>query len=88
MLGYGWLSGSPAQVTAGDLLPRGLTFTACAGPAWSARMHRAYSAALARAATLAPAVETVLPLDRAARAHELVEARAPLGKIILRPGER
>lgn len=88
MLTYGWLSGAPAQVTAGDLLARGLTLTACAGPAWSARMHRANSAALARAATLVPAVETVLPLDQAAHAHELVEARAPLGKIILRPGER
>lgn len=88
MLGYGWLSGAPAQVTAGDLLARGLTFTACAGPAWSARVHSANSAALTRAATLVPAVETVLPLDQAARAHELVEARAPLGKIILRPSGR
>nr|WP_280184162.1 hypothetical protein [Nocardia cyriacigeorgica] len=27
-----------------------------------------------------------MPLEDAAKAHELVESRAPLGKIILRPG--
>ncbi|WP_228806900.1 quinone oxidoreductase family protein [Nocardia cyriacigeorgica] len=86
MLSYGWLSGAPAQVTAGDLLPRGLTLIGCAGPAWLAELAPHRADILERVHTLAPAVETTLPLDAAAQAHELVESRAPLGKIILRPG--
>lgn len=86
MLSYGWLSGPPAQVTAGDLLPRGLTLIGCAGPAWLAELAPHRADILERVHTLGPAVETTLPLDAAAQAHELVESRAPLGKIILRPG--
>lgn len=86
MLSYGWLSGAPAQVSAADLIPAGLTLTACAGPAWQQRADRARADILARIPTLAPPVETVLPLEAAARGHELVESRRPLGKVILRPG--
>ncbi|MFI5717026.1 zinc-binding alcohol dehydrogenase family protein [Nocardia sp. NPDC051750] len=85
MLSYGWLTGAPAQVSAADLIPGGLTLTACAGAAWHGRVHRARADTLARVPALASAVETVLPLDEAARAHELVESRIPLGKVILRP---
>ncbi|NUS94871.1 MAG: zinc-binding dehydrogenase [Nocardia sp.] len=85
MLSYGWLSGEPARVTAADLLPRGLTLTGCSGPAWHERVGRAGGAILERVPTLAPPVETILPLDRAAEAHRLVESRRPLGRIILRP---
>lgn len=86
MLSYGWLSGAPAQVSAGDLLPRGLTLVGCAGPAWLAGLAPRLADILDRVHTLASAVETTLPLEDAAKAHELVESRAPLGKIILRPG--
>ncbi|WP_228541615.1 zinc-binding dehydrogenase [Nocardia sp. XZ_19_369] len=87
MLSYGWLSGTPAQLTAADLITRGVTLTGCAGPAWLARVAAAHTATLDRAATggLDPLVETVLPLDQAARAHQLIEGRTPLGRIILRP---
>ncbi|MEU2031914.1 quinone oxidoreductase family protein [Nocardia amamiensis] len=87
MLGYGWLSGAPAQVSASDLITRGLTFTGCAGPDWLARVAEAGSTVLARAAAggLASLVEAVLPLDQASHAHRLLEDRTPLGKIVLRP---
>ncbi|MGQ4615111.1 zinc-binding dehydrogenase [Nocardia sp. R7R-8] len=88
MLGYGWLSGAPAQVSASDLLMRGLTFTGCAGPDWLNQVAQARAAVLARTAAggLDPLVEAVLPLDQANRAHRLLEDRAVLGKIVLRPG--
>ncbi|WP_327118780.1 zinc-binding dehydrogenase [Nocardia sp. NBC_01730] len=88
MLGYGWLSGAPAQVSASDLIMRGLTFTGCAGPVWLDRVGRARVGVLALAAEgrLDPLVEAVLPLDQASRAHRLLEDRTPLGKIVLRPG--
>ncbi|MGW4324919.1 quinone oxidoreductase family protein [Nocardia sp. NPDC004573] len=88
MLGYGWLSGAPARVSAADLITRGLTFTGCAGPDWLDRVARARDTVLARAAAggLDPLVEAVLPLDQASHAHRLLEDRAPLGKIVLRPG--
>ncbi|MEU4315757.1 zinc-binding dehydrogenase [Nocardia sp. NPDC024068] len=85
MLSYGWLSGEPARVSAADLIPRGLTLTGCSGPAFHARVGRARTAILERVPALAPPVETILPLDRAAEAHRLVESRVPLGRIILRP---
>ncbi|MGW0007546.1 quinone oxidoreductase family protein [Nocardia grenadensis] len=86
MLSYGWLSGEPALVSAADLIPHGLTLTGCSGPAWHGRVGRARTAILERVPALAAPVETFMPLDRAAAAHELLESRAPLGKIILRPG--
>lgn len=85
ILGYGWLSGTLPQVTAADLIPRGLTFVGCAGPAWLERVGRARPAILARVPALAPPVETTLPLAHAAKGHELLESRIPLGKVILVP---
>ncbi|MFI6998508.1 zinc-binding alcohol dehydrogenase family protein [Nocardia sp. NPDC050175] len=87
MLSYGWLSGTPAQLTATDLITRGLTLTGCAGPDWLSRVANARTTTLHRAATggLAPLIEAVLPLDQAAHAHHLIENRAPLGKYILQP---
>ncbi|MEU4340746.1 zinc-binding dehydrogenase [Nocardia sp. NPDC023852] len=88
MLSYGWLAGAPAQVSASDLIMRGLTFTGCAGPAWLGRVARARADVLTLAAEgrLDPLVEAILPLDQASRAHQLLEDRTPLGKIVLRPG--
>ncbi|MBH0774911.1 quinone oxidoreductase family protein [Nocardia bovistercoris] len=87
LLGYGFLSGAPASVTAADLIARGLTFVGCAGPHWLDQVagRRADALELAAAGSLDCLVESVLPLEQAAEAHRLVEARTPLGKIILRP---
>ncbi|MEV5832331.1 zinc-binding dehydrogenase [Nocardia sp. NPDC052112] len=87
ILSYGWLSGAPAQISAMDLLPHGLTLTACAGPDWLAEVSRSGTAALERATagTLTPRIDSVLSLDEAAKAHRLIEQRSPIGKIVLRP---
>lgn len=87
ILSYGWLSGAPAELTAAQLIPAGLTVTACAGPAWSARVAAARPAALALAAagTFDPGVGAVLPLEQAAEAHRGLERRTELGRPILVP---
>ncbi|MGV9661630.1 quinone oxidoreductase family protein [Nocardia niigatensis] len=87
MLSYGFLSGAPAQVSAMDLIMRGLTLVGCSGPDWLAGMAAARGAALARAAdgSLTPLVDRVLPLDQAAQAHRLLADRAAKGTIVLRP---
>ncbi|WP_238815414.1 quinone oxidoreductase family protein [Nocardia brasiliensis] len=88
MLGYGWLSGTPAQLTATDLITTGRTLIGCAGPEWLARVAESRTAILTRAAAggIDPLVDAVLPLDQAAHAHRLLEERTPLGRLILRPG--
>ncbi|MCP2278986.1 quinone oxidoreductase family protein [Nocardia amikacinitolerans] len=87
MLGYGFLSGGPAPITAIDLVNRGLTLIGCAGPAWLAKVagYRAQVLDEVAAGTLEPLLDTILPLDQAARAHELIEQRATFGTIVLRP---
>ncbi|WP_019927048.1 zinc-binding dehydrogenase [Nocardia sp. BMG111209] len=87
MLGYGHLSGSPAEVSAADLMAAGLTYTGCAGPAWLGRVAAARARTLELAATgaLRPMLADVLPLAQAAAAHRLIEQRATAGTIILRP---
>ncbi|QLY29076.1 zinc-binding dehydrogenase [Nocardia huaxiensis] len=87
MLSYGWLSGAPAQVTAMDLIMRGLTLTGCSGPAWLAGVDRSRATALTRAATgsITPLLDRVLPLDQAAAAHQLIADRVPVGTIVLQP---
>ncbi|AWN30823.1 zinc-binding dehydrogenase [Streptomyces sp. NEAU-S7GS2] len=47
--------------------------------------HRAQLWELAGSGRLRAAVHTELPLDEAAKAHEIIEARANLGKVALRP---
>ncbi|MEU6583762.1 zinc-binding dehydrogenase [Nocardia sp. NPDC046763] len=87
MLGYGFLSGAPAQVTAMDLIMRGLTLIGCSGPDWLAGVAAARAAALERAAngSLTPLVDRVLPLDQASHAHRLLADRAAKGTIVLQP---
>lgn len=87
MLSYGWLSGVPAQVSAADLLPRGLGLIGCAGPDWLAQVDAAREQILDRAAAgnFDPLIDSVLPLAEAATAHRLIEARTPRGRILLRP---
>ncbi|MFC9895873.1 zinc-binding alcohol dehydrogenase family protein [Nocardia sp. NPDC127579] len=87
MLSYGFLSGAPAQITAMDLIGRGLTLTGCAGPNWLAEVASARPAALRRAAagTLIPLIDSVLPLSDAAAAHARIDTRAAMGAVLLRP---
>lgn len=87
ILSYGWLSGVPTQLTAVDLILRGLTLTGCAGPAWLTEVARHQGAALAAAAQgkLNVAIDAVLPLSDAAAAHHTLERRTALGAILLRP---
>lgn len=49
------------------------------------RQHGAYLWELALSGQLTPAVHAEIPLAEAARAHEIIEARANLGKVVLRP---
>ncbi len=87
ILSYGWLTGAPAQLTATDLILRGLTLTGCAGTAWLAEVAAQRSAALAAVVDgrLAPVVDTVLPLAEADRAHRRLEDRRASGAVLLRP---
>ncbi|MGW0354468.1 dehydrogenase [Nocardia sp. 852002-20019_SCH5090214] len=88
MLGYGWLSGAPAQVTTMDLIMRGLTFTGCSGAQWLAGVaaKRAAAFELAAAGDLTVLIDSVLPLADAAEAHRRVDERTTFGTIVLRPG--
>ncbi|MEV0246493.1 zinc-binding dehydrogenase [Nocardia sp. NPDC050712] len=87
VLSYGFLSGAPAQITATDLLFRGLSLTGCAGPHWLARVAAARATALHQVTSgaLVPQIDTILPLDQAAEAHRALESRTPLGAVLLRP---
>ncbi|WP_067713404.1 quinone oxidoreductase family protein [Nocardia yamanashiensis] len=87
MLSYGWLSGAPAQLSAMDVIGRGLTLVGCAGPAWLAGVAAARGAVLERAATGGITVlsDLRLPLEQAAEAHRRLGERAALGTIVLRP---
>ena len=87
ILSYGWLAGLPTQLTAVDLILRGLTLTGCAGAAWLAEVARQRAAALDAAARgqLTVAIDSVVPLTEAATAHRMLEQRSALGTILLRP---
>lgn len=84
---YGLLAGPPA-ITPLDLLRNGLTLVGCGGmPGWVKRVQAARADVLAMTAegTISPQVDSVLPLAEAGRAHQRLEDRAAIGKIILVP---
>lgn len=87
MLGYGWLSGSSAQITTTDLIMRGLTFVGCSGSQWLAGVAKRRAAVLQQAADgeLTALIDSVLPLTEAERAHRLVDERRTRGTIVLQP---
>lgn len=86
----GWSSGTPTDITTGDLVRLGVT----AGWALGARMHAlpgGIPGLAARALARVAAVEwrplvTTYPLDDAARAHADLEGRRALGKVVLLTG--
>jgi len=84
---YGTLQG-PSTLGPADLLTRGLTLIGCGGmPGWLDRVQAAKAEVLQLAADgkLKPLIDSVLPLEQAANAHQRFDDRAAMGKIILRP---
>jgi NADPH:quinone reductase len=84
---YGLLAGPPA-ITPLDLLRRGLTLVGCGGmPGWLGLVQAARAEVLAMTAEgrIRPLIDSFLPLEEAAQAHQRFEDRAAVGKIILVP---
>ncbi len=87
---FGFASGSPTEITSGDLLRLGIRADAAVGPRMLGRpggLRELETAALAAAAEgrLVPAVGQRFPLAEAAAAHAAIEARATIGKTVLIP---
>jgi NADPH:quinone reductase len=82
---FGMASGSFAQLTGDGAAGRGIEVIrgAPVGPA-QMRELSAEALALAAAGRLKPLVGQTFPLDRAAEAHAAIEARATIGKTLLR----
>jgi NADPH:quinone reductase len=88
MVFYGSLSGKQPAVTPMDLLVRGVSLIGAGGmAAVGPLLPKARADALAQlaAGTLRPLVDRVLPLADAAKAHQLIEDRDTVGKIVLTP---
>jgi NADPH:quinone reductase len=84
---YGLLRGAP-EVSPVDLLFRGLTLVGCGGGgAWMDQVLRARTEVMRMAVdgVLKPQIDTVLPLEDAAVAHERFDNRLTIGKIVLTP---
>jgi NADPH2:quinone reductase len=86
---FGMASGSPTELTAGDLLSRGLTVSAAIGARIAQRpggLRDLEERALAAAAEgrLVPLVQR-FALEQAAAAHAAIETRATVGKTVLVP---
>jgi len=87
---FGFSSGQPTQLSAGDLFSRGLTASAAIGPRILRRpggLRELEERALAEAAAgrLVPVVGQRFALAEAAAAHAAIEARATVGKTVLVP---
>ncbi|MET0135684.1 MAG: zinc-binding dehydrogenase [Kibdelosporangium sp.] len=88
MVFYGTLSGQPPTITPTDLLHRGVSLIGAGGlSAVAARLPAAQAEVLNLTATgaLRPLVDSVLPLAAAAKAHQRIEDRQAIGKIVLTP---
>jgi NADPH:quinone reductase-like Zn-dependent oxidoreductase len=90
---YGWSAGSPLELTEDELAGRGITSRAVLGsPEWRALigapggLRGLEDEAMAAAASgrLVPLVQT-FPLAEAATAHQALETRGTMGKVVLVP---
>lgn len=87
---YGWASGEPVELTAGDIVAGGLTVSAAVGPRILQRpggLHGLQDDAIAAAGRreLVPLVNEPFPLADAAAAHRALEGRATMGKVVMVP---
>lgn len=87
---FGYASGQPTPLDAGDLFRTGITVSAAVGARLMSRPGalRAYAdAALDELAAgrLQPLVHPPFPLAKADDAHRALEARATTGKVVLVP---
>jgi NADPH:quinone reductase len=87
---FGWSSGTPTPLSAGDLFARSLTVSAAIGARTMQRpggLRPLETQALAEAAAgrLKPLVGQRFALGDASAAHRAIEARATMGKTVLRP---
>jgi NADPH2:quinone reductase len=86
---FGFSSGTPTELSAGDLFGRGITVSAAIGARMAQRpggLRELEEQALAAAADgrLVPLVQR-FALAQAAAAHEAIESRATIGKTVLVP---
>lgn len=84
----GWSSGRPTTVDGADIVERGITVAPAFSPELLSRGVRPLEErALAAAARgeLTPVVSATFPLARAADAHQALESRATIGKVVLKP---
>lgn len=84
----GWSSGHPTIVDGADIVGRGITVAPAFDPALLSRGVRVLEErALAAAARgeLTPVVSSTFPLARAVDAHQALESRATIGKVVLKP---
>jgi NADPH:quinone reductase len=84
---YGTLQGPPT-LTPADLLNHGLTLIGCGGgPGWLGQVQAAKAEVMRLAADgqIRPLIDSVLPLENAAKAHQRFDDRVAMGKIILKP---
>jgi NADPH2:quinone reductase len=86
---FGFSSGTPTELSAGDLFGRGITVSAAIGARMAQRpggLRDLEQQALAAAADgrLVPLVQR-FALAQAAAAHEAIESRATIGKTVLVP---
>ncbi|WP_051399552.1 zinc-binding dehydrogenase [Haloechinothrix halophila] len=86
----GWSSGQPTTVDGSDVVGRGITVAPAFGPDLLSRVggvRELEQRALAAAARgdLVPVVSATFPLARAADAHQALESRATIGKVVLKP---
>jgi NADPH:quinone reductase-like Zn-dependent oxidoreductase len=88
ILVYGMLSGEFPAISAGDLIPRGLTLIGCGGlEAFGKDVGAARGEALELVAngTLKPVIDRTYSLDEVAEAHKRVESGEGVGKVVLLP---
>lgn len=82
---FGWSSGSPTEVTTADIVERALTVSGILGRAFpDIRTLETRALAAAADSTVRPLIDPY-PLTEAWRAHEAIEQRRSLGKVVLVP---
>jgi NADPH2:quinone reductase len=80
---YGWSSGAPTEITAWDVIGKGLSVSAVPRPDNLRELEEAALREVAQGRWV-PLVQT-FPLAEAAKAHEALETRATVGKTVLVP---